>query len=367
MTFKISSSPHQSTDLRTGALMRMVFYLSIPGIYAQAYFFGVGVVWQICLCSLVAVASEAAVLKLRNRPVRETLKDCSALLTALLLAISLPPLAPWWIGVIGTFFAIVVVKQLFGGLGFNPFNPAMVAYVLLLISFPVEMTSWMPPLALAQEAASFGDSLWVIFSGSSLDGLSADQMRLSIDGVTMATPLDTLKTDLMLGMTAYESQSKPVFSALAGEGWEWVNLAYLAGGLIMIKTRVIRWHIPAGFLGALFLLSLIGYLVHPDGSGSPLFHLFSGATMLGAFFIATDPVSAATTVRGRLLYGALIGTLIYLIRSFGGYPDAVAFAVILSNCAVPLIDQYTQPRVYGQRRQVKPAATEGDSASGGQQ
>ena len=165
----------------------------------------------------------------------------------------------------------------------------------------------------------------------------------------MATPLDTLRTGLSRGLTLEESLQSPVFYGFAGTGWLWLNLAYLAGGLLLIQQNIISWRIPVAVLGSLFVLSAIAGLAAPDTLAGPLFHLFSGATMLAAFFIATDPVSASTTDRGRLWYGALIGLLVYIIRSYGGYPDAFAFAVLLANMCVPLIDYYTRPRTYGHK------------------
>ncbi|PJG57928.1 RnfABCDGE type electron transport complex subunit D, partial [Aeromonas cavernicola] len=224
------------------------------------------------------------------------------------------------------------------------------AYVLLLVSFPVQMTSWLPPESVRAYSLGVGDAVSVIFTGFSLDGYTMAQLKQGVDGLTMATPLDTLKTGLTQGLTAGEVLTHGVFADGWGIGWSWVNLGYLLGGLLLLQQKVINWHIPTAILGVLLLASTLGYLVSPDVTGTPLFHLFSGATMLGAFFIATDPVSASTTPRGRLIYGALIGLLVYLIRRFGGYPDAFAFAVLLANLAVPLIDSLTRPLVYGARR-----------------
>ena len=244
-------------------------------------------------------------------------------------------------------FAIVIVKQLYGGLGFNLFNPAMAAYVLLLVSFPVQMTSWLPVSDLLASPISFSQQLSVIFNGFTSAGFSVDQLRVAIDGTTMATPLDTVKTDVAHHLTVAESMSKPIFNDWFGLGWGWVNLGFLIGGLYLLKAKIINWHIPVSFLASIAVCSGIGYIAAPGTEPGVVFHLFSGATMLGAFFIATDPVSASTTNKGRLIYGALIGLLVYLIRTFGGYPDAVAFSVLLLNMAVPLIDYYTQPRTYG--------------------
>ncbi|MBU1308515.1 MAG: electron transport complex subunit RsxD [Gammaproteobacteria bacterium] len=349
MSFRIASSPHQHNQRSTAQIMRMVTLACLPGIVMQAVMFGYGVLIQLLLAIVTAWLSEAAILKLRNRPVLPRLKDNSALLTAVLLAVAIPPYAPWWLIVIGTAFAIIMVKQLYGGLGNNLFNPAMAAYVLLLVSFPLQMTQWLPPASLQLVALTPFDALCSIFSQYSCSGFSLSQLQSGVDGTTMATPLDTLRTDLSRGLTLSESMHSPVFYAFAGSGWLWVNLAYLAGGLLLIQQKIISWRIPVAVIASMFLLFAIASLVAPDSLAGPLFHLFSGGTMLAAFFIATDPVSASTTDKGRLLYGALIGVLIFLIRSFGGYPDAIAFAVLLANMTVPLIDYYTRPRTYGHR------------------
>ncbi|MEJ2763225.1 electron transport complex subunit RsxD [Photobacterium sp. MCCC 1A19761] len=347
MAFNIASSPHTHSRRSTRDIMRTVILCTALGVAAQWFFFGWGVLLQVLLASLVAVGAETAILKLRRRPIMPYLRDNSALLTGVLLGISIPPLSPWWLTVIGVVFAIVIAKHLYGGLGQNLFNPAMVAYVVLLISFPVQMTTWLPPSSLIAHPVTLPDSVLAIFTGFTQDGFSIHQLRMSIDGVTMATPLDTLKTSLTTGHTTTEILTGPEFGTIAGVGWEWVNLGFLIGGLVMLKMRIIQWHIPAGMLGALFVASTLAFIVHPDGTASPIMHLFSGATMLGAFFIATDPVSASTTPKGRIIFGALIGLLVFFIRTWGGYPDGVAFAVLLANMCVPLIDYYTRPRTYG--------------------
>lgn len=350
MSFRIASSPHQRNQRSTGDLMRLVCLCALPGLGAQIWFFGWGTLIQVGIAAVVAVVTEIAMLALRKRDFERAIADCSALLTALLLALSLPPLAPWWLTALGTFFAIAVVKQLYGGLGFNLFNPAMAAYVMLLVSFPVAMTAWLPPQSLAQHHYGLGDALSVIFTGFSLEGYSLEQLRFGVDGYTMATPLDSVKTALGNNHTYEEAISNALFEGQTGVGWFWVNLAYLGGGLLLLKTKAINWHIPLSMLAAMAAMAGLLHLYSPDTYGSPWFHLFSGATMLGAFFIATDPVSACTTVKGRLLFGAGIGLWVVLIRTFGGYPDAVAFAVVIMNMAVPLLDYYTRPRVYGHRR-----------------
>ncbi|CAM4105690.1 electron transport complex subunit RsxD [Pseudoalteromonas byunsanensis] len=347
MKLSMASSPHNHNHKNLSRLMLTVIAACIPGIIAQCYFFGFGVIVQLLLALITASLSEALMLSIRKRPVWPALSDGSAWLTAVLLAISIPPLAPWWVIVIGTVFAIAMVKQLYGGLGFNLFNPAMAAYVLLLISFPVQMTSWTPVTSLLAQPLSLADQVTLIFfeySANHQDLLSA---MTSVDGTTMATPLDTLKTAVSQNFTVTEAMMGEQFTAFAGIGWMWVNLAFLVGGLFLLKAKVINWHIPVALLGTLAFCSAIGFIIAPGSHAGSLFHLLSGGTMLGAFFIATDPVSASTTNRGRLIYGACIGLLVYLIRNYGGYPDAVAFAVLIMNMAVPLIDHYTQPRTYG--------------------
>lgn len=352
MAFRIASSPFTHNRRSTGSIMLLVLLAALPGIATQWYFFGWGNLIQILIAGLAALGAEAAILKIRKLPLRQTLGDNSALLTALLLGVSIPSLAPWWLIVIGTVFAIVISKHLYGGLGQNPFNPAMVGYVVLLISFPVQMTSWLPPDTLQSVSPGFADTLHMIFRGVTLDGHTMQQLQLGVDGISQATPLDTFKTGLRAGHSAEQLLAQPIYTGvIAGLGWQWVNIAFLAGGLFLLYTHSIRWHIPVSFLVSLALFSTLGWLFSPESLVSPVIHLFSGATMLGAFFIATDPVTASTTNKGRLLYGVLIGLLVWLIRSFGGYPDGVAFAVLLANICVPLIDYYTQPRVYGHRKE----------------
>ncbi|UPQ88708.1 electron transport complex subunit RsxD [Vibrio sinaloensis] len=347
MAFFIASSPHAHNRRSTPDLMKWVALCALPGLFAQIYFFGWGTLIQLVFAVIIALSLEALVMLVRKRPPMSALRDNSALVTAWLLAIAIPPLSPWWVLVIGLVFAIVIAKHLYGGIGQNLFNPAMVAYVVLLISFPVQMTSWISPFELQSTTISSGDAFSLIFTGFNLEGLSLQQLRTGIDGVTMATPLDALKTSMRAGSTMSEAMSAPQFGGLAGIGWEWVNLAYLAGGLMLIKLRVISWHIPVGFLVGLGLLSSVFMLVAPGTTASPVIHLLSGATMLGAFFIATDPVSASTTVKGRVIFGLFIGVMVFIIRSWGGFPDGVAFAVLLGNMCVPLIDYYTKPRTYG--------------------
>ncbi len=335
------TSPHLSVKQDTGAIMRLVLLATLPGVATLTWFFGWGTVINIVWASLVALGAEALVLKLRRRPIGFYLRDCSALVTAFLLAISMPPYAPWWLVLVGVGVSIIIAKQLYGGMGFNPFNPAMVGYVVLLISFPVEMTSWAAP------AGSVADQPAVLGPLQSLYANFPWLTSQSVDAFTMATPLDVFKQNSTEIVSEFWG-SEPQFGIFGGYGWEWVNIAFLLGGLFLLYKRVFTWHAP---LSMLLALAFMAALFYDGGSaaskGSALFHLFTGAAMFGAFFIVTDPVSSAVSNRGRLIYGAGIGVLIFLIRSYGNYPDAVAFAVLLMNFAAPLIDYYTQPRTYG--------------------
>ncbi|MBB1201054.1 electron transport complex subunit RsxD [Enterobacteriaceae bacterium 89] len=350
MVFKIASSPYTHNHRQTSRIMLLVLLATVPGIAVQTWFFGWGTLVQILLAGITACAAEAAIVRLRKQNIAQSLADNSALLTGLLLAVSLPSMAPWWMIVLGTAFAVIIAKQLYGGLGHNPFNPAMIGYVVLLISFPVQMTSWMPPHEIAATTPGLLETIQIIFTGHAATGADINTLRIGIDGISQATPLDTFKTSLHAGHSVSDVLQYPIYhGALAGVGWQWVNVAYLVGGLFLLWQKTIRWHIPVSFLLTLAVCSTLGWVFSPESLASPQMHMLSGATMLGAFFILTDPVTASTTNKGRLVYGALAGVLVWLIRSFGGYPDGVAFATLLANITVPLIDYYTRPRVYGHR------------------
>jgi len=320
--------------------MQKVLLATIPGVAALTWFFGPGTLINIILGGLIALALEYTVMRARRRNPKPYLQDFSVLVTSTLLCIALPPYSPWWLIVVGVASAVLLGKHVFGGLGYNPFNPAMVGYVVLLISFPLQMSSWAAPRGLA-DVPGVGDALIALLNAK------------AYDGVTMATPLDLMRQNTGLMVQDLYKQ-KPQFGTWAGVGWEWVNLSFLAGGLWLMYRRIFTWHAPVGMLAALGLCAAMGFDGGSSNSGgSPLFHWLSGASMFGAFFIVTDPVSSAVSNRGRFVFGALIGVLVYLIRVLGNYPDAVAFAVLIMNFAAPLIDQYTQPTTYGhgQRRE----------------
>lgn len=343
MRFQIGYPPHVAPVTSVGGLMRGVLLAMVPGLAVQVWQFGPGVLIQTMIAVLTAETAEALVIKLRGRPVRSVLGDFSAVLTAMLLAVSVPPLLPWELTVFGTCFAVVFGKQLYGGLGHNPFNPAMIGYAVLLVSFPRPMTQWLPPVEVAAEHLSLAETISAIFQHSLPAGSP-------LDAVTGATPLDAVRTHVRLHGSLDPMQAVTHLGRAATQGWAAVNLAFLAGGFWLWSRRLIARQIPVALLGALFVTSLLFFLLHPARYPQPLFHLLSGGTMLGAFFIATDPVTAATTGKGRWIYGLLAGLLVFVIRSFGGYPDGIAFAVLLVNLAAPSIDHWCRPAVPGESR-----------------
>jgi len=338
----MAAAPHSPPKAPVPVIMRRVLYALAPAAACHVWFFGFGLLINAGICALAAVLAEAAFLRLRGRPTRDALRDGSALVTAALLAFAVPPLAPWWVPATGSVCAIVVGKQLYGGLGRNLFNPAMVGYVVILLSFPVEMTQWIPPRMGDIDYVHMGPMTHLVYA---LSGHLPPE--LSIDSLTRATPLDLVKEGVRAGQTFSQVRANSLFGDFGGRGWEWISNFVLLGGLYLLYAGIVRWHIPIAVLAGLLVPALLLNLIDPGRYASAGFHLFSGATLLGAFFIATDPVSAAATARGRLIYGAGIGFLTYAIRTWGSYPDAIAFAVLLMNCAVPLIDRFTRPRPFG--------------------
>ena len=334
------TSPHLIRPGKTGDVMLLVILATLPGLTMLTYYFGWGNLINIVWAAIVALSSETIVLKLRGRPLGFYLGDYSALVTAVLLGLALPPFAPWWLTLIATSFAIVIAKHLYGGLGNNLFNPAMIGYALVLIAFPLEMTSWSAPKSLAalpEEIPSFIDSLVTIFPIFKTNGF---------DAITMATPLDAFKHKGAL--SALELWAKdPILSPKSWQAWQFISLGYFIGGLYLLYRKIFTWHAPLSMLASIAIMSALFWWYDPNQYASPQLHLLGGATMLGAFFIITDPVTSATSIKGKLFYGAAIGVLVYTIRTWGNYPDAVAFSVLLMNFAAPFIDFYTQPRTYG--------------------
>lgn len=312
---------------------------ALPAMLTHIYFFGWGITIQFTLALITALMVEFVMLKMRGRPIKPYITDFSALITITGLVFCIPPEAPWWIVVSGSAFAMIFGKHLYGGLGYNPFNPAMLGFAFLLISFPAQMSVYTLPFTLSGIHLDFMHSLNIIL------GLGSE---ISMDAITGATPLGFVKTSLSMGGTVEQSLTNTIFNSLSlGTGWAWINMAFFIGGLWMLYTRSIRWHFPIAFLGTLALIAFIFHQIDPHQYASVSFHLFSGGTMLAAFFIITDPVTASTTPRGRIVYAAGIAVLLYVIRNWGAFPDGIAFAILIMNMCVPLIDQYTQPRVFG--------------------
>jgi len=316
----LSSSPHIHAGQDTAQIMRQVIYALLPAGLVAVYLFGLPALVTLLLCTAACVAFEAGCTRLLGQPA--TVQDGSAALTGILLALNLPPSAPWWLALVGSFVAIVIAKQVYGGLGYNPFNPALVARVVLLISFPVQMTSWTAPAPL----------------GSGLDA------------VTSATPLGAAKEAVMLhGRLPDGLQSFGAFllGNQAGCLGEVSALALLAGGLYLLARKIITWHIPASYLATVVVFGGLFWLVDPTRYPDPLFQLLTGGLVLGAFFMATDMVTTPVSNRGMLVFGVGCGLLTVLIRLFGGYPEGVSFAILLMNAATPLIDRYARPRKFG--------------------
>lgn len=333
-----TTPPYLSQNVSVQRVMLQVLAALLPGIVAYVWLIGPAILVQLTIATLVCLLAEAFMLRILKKPLLLFLGDGSAIVTAWLIALSFPPLGPWWLIVVGCLFAIVIAKHLYGGLGQNPFNPAMVAFAACIVSFPALMSQW-PPIDLK---AGFADQLAIILGHPTL-----------LDAMSSATPLDALKTALKLGegkatVAAFMADAN-TFGRVAGRGWELVSAAYLLGGLWLWQRKIIGWQLPVSFIAGIVVVSGGLWLWNPGQFANPVFHLFSGASMLGAFFIVTDPVSGCTTPRGKLIFGLSAGVLAYLIRVFGGYPDGVAFAVLLLNLCVPLIDLYTQPPIFGMK------------------
>jgi electron transport complex protein RnfD len=301
----------------------------LPATVVGFYFFGLDAVRVTALSIAGCLIFEGLVLKMRSRDL-EPLKDGSAFLTGLLLAMNLPSGTPSWMVMVGAGIAIALGKQVFGGLGYNPFNPALVARVFLLISFPVAMTSWPEP-----RAFSLGQD--------------------AVDTITGATPLGAMKTSLLLNGNIGESALigttgrivDPLIGNVGGSLGEVSALALVLGGLYLLGRKIITWHIPVSYIATVFLMTGGFWLLDPQRYAAPTFHLVTGGLMLGAFFMATDYVTSPVTDRGMIILGVGCGVITVLIRLFGGYPEGVSFAILLMNAATPIIDRYTRPRVFG--------------------
>ncbi|MFP4079455.1 MAG: RnfABCDGE type electron transport complex subunit D [Ectothiorhodospira sp.] len=353
------SGPHTHAPGGIATDMTWVALALLPAAAFGVYLFGWPALNLLLVTVAAALAFEALCLWLARRPLRPALGDGSALVTGLLLALTLPPWTPWWIGVLGAGFALVVGKHVFGGLGQNLFNPAMLARVALLISFPLEMTTWVTPQPLFSAGApGFLEGLAITFAGAPVP-----------DALTGATVLGQAQTGISQDMGLSQSLAGVYDPLQQTLGWvpaslgEGSALLLLAGGMLLLARRIISWEIPLALLGTLALLATAAMFLDPERHADPGLQLVSGGVLLAAFFIATDPVTSPATRTGRLLFGAGCGLLVFVIRTWGGYPEGIAFAILLMNAMTPLIDHYIRPRAFGRTRRGRPLETPAPEAA----
>ena len=322
----VSASPHVHSGQDVKSIMRHVVYAMLPAVLVGIWFFGLNAVRVLALAVLGCLAVEWLCNRLLKR--KSSLWDFSAVVTGILLAMNLPSGSPWWLVLAGAIAAIALGKAIYGGLGYNPFNPALVARVFLLISFPVQMTTWVRPQGIGTP----------------------------LDAATGATPLGVVKEAVGLGKTVSEVEIASTRDLLLGNTGgslgEVGALALLLGGLWLLYKGIIRWQIPVGFIATTLLITGIAWLADPTKYVSPLYHLLGGGLMLGAWFMATDMVTSPVTRKGMLIFGIGCGLLTAVIRLWGGYPEGVSFAILLMNAATPLIDRYTKPKVFGEGRKL---------------
>lgn len=317
--------------MKTRSLMLTTTAALAPGIVLMTWYFGVGILINLTTAILVALITEAAALKLKSPDVAlpVQVQDGTIVLTGALLGLCLPPLLPLWMVVLGTVLAVLLGKHVYGGTGQNVFNPAMVGYCILILSFPLGMSHW-------PSIASTPGLIDTIAAKISLTNLPP------YDGLTAATPLDSYR--FREGLT--NAEFFQIDNTVNWQVWATINVGFLAGGLYLLSQRLIPWQTPVALLGTLLVLSLVFY----DGGssvslGSPLFHLLSGATMMAAFFVVTDPVTCPTFPLGLIIFGIGVGLITFIIRSIGAYPEGIAFGVLLMNACSPLIDHLLTRRV----------------------
>jgi len=323
LTVTVSPHIHRKVSIKT--IMYAVVGALMPALAGAVYFFGWRALYITILACASAVFSEWLARKCMRR---EFVLDGSAIITGILLAFNLPVNVSWWIPVIGSAFAIIIAKQLFGGLGYNILNPALAGRAFLMASWPTEMTAkWSAPIRPA---------------GSTISGL--------VENISQATPLNTLKLyGQKIGAAQFNDWStiKHLFIGnVGGSLGETSALLLLIGGLFLILFKFVDWRIPLAYIGTLFGLTSIAYLTKLTPA-SPLFHILSGGVFLGAFFMATDYVTSPVTKKGRWIFGIGCGIITFIIRLWGGYPEGVCFSILLMNCATPLIERYTRPKRFG--------------------
>ncbi|MEY4591549.1 MAG: hypothetical protein RIR18_444 [Pseudomonadota bacterium] len=343
------AAPHTTTSNSPDRIMSLVMLTLAPATLYGFWLYGWPSIYLWLLTVSAAILGEKLCLRLMKQPTGSLINDGSAALTGWLLAASLPPWAPWWVGIFGGMFATILGKQIFGGLGQNLFNPAMVARVALLISFPVQMTIWVSPAPLFSVGAPGPiEGLLIILRG----------IPAGLDAVTSATTLGFVKTELSRGINLLESVANTpalsFFGARTGSLGETAAWLIAAGGFAMMYLRIITWHIPLAMLLGIALPAAIMHTIDPLRYLDMTSHVFSGAAMLGAFYIATDYVTSPNAPRGQLIFGFGCGVLTYVIRTWAGYPEGVAFAVLLMNAVTPIIDTYFKPRIYGRDQKGRP-------------
>ena len=346
----LSSSPHVSGPESVPRIMYVVVLALLPAVIAAVLFFGMKALAVVLVAVVAAIGAEALILMLRGesaaRAWRRSL-DGSALITGLLLALNLPANSPPWMVVIGVLVAIGVGKHVFGGIGNNIFNPALVGRVFLLISFPALMSTWM-------KVPEAGSERWNA-PFESLDSLTGKVE--GVEAFTEATPLGLIKTQKTPAMGVQETHARYgrsldsfmplLIGKRGGSLGETSVLALLIGAIFMFWRGVIRWHIPVSFIGATFLVTGVMWLINPSIYLNPVYHVLTGGLIIGAFFMATDMVTSPVSSLGMIVFGAGAGVLTAVIRLWGSFPEGVSFAILIMNGLVPLIDQKIQPRRFG--------------------
>lgn len=344
------SAPYAHSPTSVPRTMALVMLALTPSTLYGLYIYGWPAIFLFFLTIASALAAEALSLILMRKPLKMFLMDGSAALSGWLVAATLPPWAPWWVAVLGGFIAIIIGKQIFGGLGQNVFNPAMVARVMLLVSFPVELTRFVTPKPLFSDGApNFSESLQIIFGNLH-----------KFDTVSSASVLDQIRTVLKEGGSLHSALAEHydpmalLIGNVPGSLGETSAILLLLGGLYLIYKRIITWHTPVAMIASIAIIATLMNLVDPGRYPGAVYHVLSGALLMGAFFIATDYVTAPSTTTGRLIFGAGCGALVYVIRTWTVFPEGVAFAVILMNALTPVIDFYIKPRIFGRTRTGEP-------------
>jgi Na+-translocating ferredoxin:NAD+ oxidoreductase subunit D len=333
-TLNISTSPHISKGLSTDTIMKNVVGALIPTAIFAVYSFGISALLVLVTAVISCVLTEHLLCKLANK--ESTISDWSAVITGVLLGLTLPPIFPLWMTFCGGVIAVALGKFIFGGLGYNVFNPALVGRAVLQAAFPVAITTWYP---------AFSEGRFFTVSASVF---TFPFMEPLIDGASGATPLSAFKFDHVTTET-----SDLALGLISGSTGETCAIIILVGGLYLIMRKMMNWRIPLAIIGSVFIFSGVLYLIDNQLYPSPFFMLFSGGLMLGAFFMATDLVGSPITPLGVTIYGIFIGILIVVIRIWGGLPEGVMYAILLANAISPQIDKLIRPRVYGTSKSKK--------------